>query len=102
MDQWDTSNRHELAHISAEIAYLGFKIAVLEAYSYALRKGNPDGIRLGQIYFNLLANRQPDIAAAIRGTPFDPFHKHRITQVVEQRVLELWARLPKYKDQWVV
>ena len=91
-----------MAEIAAEIAYLDFKMTVLDEYLYTIRKGNPEKIRLGQLYFNLLISREPDIAAAIRGTPFDPFHKHRITQVVEQRVLELWARLPEYRDQWVV
>lgn len=102
MDTWDTSHRHKMSQIASEIAYMEFKIGVYEQYLYALRTGNRDEIRLGQLYFNMLANREPDIAAAIRGTVHDPFHRDAISRPVEERVMELWARLPKYRDQWVV
>jgi hypothetical protein len=102
MDAWNTEHRHIVSEISAEIAYMEFKIAVYEQYLYEIRRGNGDEIRLGQLYFNMLINRQPNVANAIRGTIYDPYHRESISRSVEDRVIELWARLPEYRDLWVV
>lgn len=53
-------------------------MANLDAYSMYIvdsmsryRKG---GERMGQAYFNTLAERRPEIANAVRGSSIDPFY----------------------------
>lgn len=88
--------------IAAEIAFMNFRIAVFDEYLYRLSSGNDNIYRLGQIYFNMLATKEPDIAKAIRETVYDPFYRAKINRAVDDRVLELWKRLPKYKTGEVV
>lgn len=88
--------------IAAEIAFMHFRIAVFDEYLYRLSLGNDSLYRLGQIYFNMLVSREPDIAKAIRNTVHDPFYRRKINKAVDDRVLELWKRLPKYKTGEVV
>lgn len=45
-------------------------------YMDGMIKARNDGQRYGQALFNLLAERRPELAEAIRGTPRDPFHLH--------------------------
>lgn len=94
--------KRQIADLRVEIEYLGFKIAVLDHYLYSLNRDSPTDLRLGQIYFNLLSARQPEIATVIRGTIYDPFNSSAISVDVEKRVLGLWKRLPEYIDQRVV
>ena len=67
--------------------YSDFYLHVVELYNI---QPEPKTLRLGQIYFNKLNEIRPDIAKLIRGTPFDPFFKERITNVVHDRVISHW------------
>ena len=84
--------------IAAELAFMHFRIGVFDEYLYRITSGNDALYRLGQIYFNMLASKEPDIAKAISNTVYDPFYRNKINRAVDDRVLELWKRLPKYKS----
>jgi hypothetical protein len=55
----------------------------IEAVSHAIRV-NPTW-RIGQAYFNVLDDMEPEIARRVQGSPLDPFYNDsRITAFLEQ------------------
>jgi hypothetical protein len=51
----------------------------------------PKEHRLGQHYFNVLAELKPDIAQKLRDTPLDPFYKYSVSPDVEAAVRGSWG-----------
>jgi hypothetical protein len=47
-------------------------------------------LRAGQVFFNLLAERRPDVADSIRGSEFDPFYHEDVSDETMQKVELLW------------
>lgn len=88
--------------LAIEIVYLNFKITVLDEFLYRSRFKNSNEYRLGQVYFNMLQSKYPDVARALQGTIYDPFYENKITHMVDDRVLELLLRLPEYRNIEVV
>jgi hypothetical protein len=68
--------------------YYSFKLRALEEWA-EVRPRNPN-LRLGQVYFNLLADLRPDLANELRGTPHDPYFRNEIPQMTEDVVLKEW------------
>lgn len=78
-----------MAGYAVPMTYEDFLDAVLKRYEEV--EGE---IRFGQLYFNTLHGCRPDIAAAIRGTEFDPFHREGVKPETVDRVKSLWDGLP--------
>lgn len=64
--------------------YYSFKLCVQQEWAEA------PGLRLGQVYFNLLAELRPDLANELRGSPHDPYFRNEIPQATEDIVLKDW------------
>ena len=47
-------------------------------------------LRAGQMFFNLLSERRPDIADAIRGSEFDPYYQEEVSDETMDKVELLW------------
>lgn len=51
--------------------------------------------RLGQAFFNIIHIGYPQIANAIRSTPYDPFFREYVSMETMQRVIELYDQMVK-------
>jgi hypothetical protein len=49
-------------------------------------------LRLGQTYFNILCEMEPEIAAIIRGTENDPFYDDKKINDFKKKIVELLVR----------
>lgn len=47
--------------------------------------------RLGQHYYNVLAEHKPEIAQKLRDTPLDPFYKYSVSAETEAAVRGSWG-----------
>lgn len=47
-------------------------------------------LRAGQMFFNMLAERRPDVADSIRGSEFDPFYQDEVAEETMNKVELLW------------
>jgi hypothetical protein len=64
--------------------YYSFKLRAQQEWAEA------PNLRLGQVYFNLLADLRPDLASELRGSPHDPYFRNEIPQTTEDFVLKEW------------
>jgi len=51
-----------------------------------------DHLRLGQTYFNVLCDLEPEIANTIRGTEDDPFYDDKKVNAFKKKMIELLVR----------
>ena len=64
--------------------YYSFKLRAQQEWAEA------PSLRLGQVYFNLLADLRPDLANELRDSPHDPYFRNEIPQATEDIVLKDW------------
>lgn len=73
------------------IDYISFNDFLADASIQFERLSSADAtIRYGQVYFNLLNQSRPEIAAKLRGSELDPFHKDLVDDKVHSFVEYLW------------
>lgn len=64
--------------------YYAFRISAQQEWAES------DGMRFGQVYFNLLHTLRPDLSEQLRATPLDPFHRDKVSTETEQFVMDNW------------
>lgn len=73
------------------IDYISFNDFLADASIQFERLSSTDAsIRYGQVYFNLLNQSRPEIAAKLRGSALDPFHRELVDDKVHAFVEYLW------------
>jgi hypothetical protein len=73
--------------MTSEISFDTFLSSVLAEYQH---QPDPKVLRLGQIFFNRLAEIRPQIANELRGSAFDTYHRENVPAVVSDFVRERW------------
>lgn len=59
-------------------------------------RDHPREQRVGQWYFNLLAEARPDLAERVRGTDLDPFHRDDRLPAFLRYAVRHWDEPPRY------
>ena len=73
------------------IEYISFNDFLADAsIQFEKLKSADASIRYGQVYFNLLNESRPEIAAKLRGSELDPFHRDLVDDNVHAFVEYLW------------
>ena len=73
------------------IEYISFNDFLADAsIQFEKFKSADASIRYGQVYFNLLSKSRPEIAAKLRGSALDPFHRDLVDDKVHAFVEYLW------------
>lgn len=73
------------------IDYISFNDFLADAsIQFEKTRLKDESIRYGQVYFNLLNQSRPEIAAKLRGSELDPFHRELVDDKVHAFVEYLW------------